>query len=219
LFPRSAFLLSQRTTARGTSWWTDRGRPVDRYYIERFLAENRRFVKGVCLEVADSDYTREFGNGVERADVLDIDASNPQATVVGDLRKLDGVRADTYDCFICTQTLQYLDDIDAGLREIARILKPGGTALVTLPSMQKMDRPENPDCWRFTLLSTQYLFRKVFPDDHLEIKTWGNVFSGMACWIGLAQEDMSAAHLDQHDPAYPCIVSVRATKPASRSGA
>ena len=39
----------------------DRGLPVDRYYIERFLARNASEIAGRVLEVGDDGYTRRFG--------------------------------------------------------------------------------------------------------------------------------------------------------------
>ena len=60
------------------------------------------------LEVKDTGYTRAFGaDGVPVSDVLDIDAANPQATIVADL----GARlfpSFHYDCVILTQTLGHL---------------------------------------------------------------------------------------------------------------
>jgi len=73
------------------TWGFDRGTPVDRYYIERFLSEHREAIRGRVLEIKDSSYTREFGAGVVEAEVLDIDASNPNATIVADLGAADAV--------------------------------------------------------------------------------------------------------------------------------
>src|SRR5215216_119227 len=45
-------------------WGYDRGTPVDRWYIERFLQEHRADITGRVLEVKDSGYTDRFGLGV-----------------------------------------------------------------------------------------------------------------------------------------------------------
>ena len=66
-------------------WGYDRGTPVDRHYIESFLAAHTADVRGYVLEVKDSTYTRRFDGGVTQAHVVDIDASNPDATIVADL--------------------------------------------------------------------------------------------------------------------------------------
>ncbi|MEJ7787734.1 MAG: hypothetical protein WKF96_23275, partial [Solirubrobacteraceae bacterium] len=51
-----------------SAWGFDRGLPVDRWYIERFLGQHRADVTGRVLEVKDSGYTDRFGHDVtERA--------------------------------------------------------------------------------------------------------------------------------------------------------
>jgi SAM-dependent methyltransferase len=166
----------------------------------------------------NSNYVRRFGEGVTHVDVLDIKRENPEATIYGDLRRLDQVPDATYDCFIVTQVFQYIDDVEAAVRETVRVLKPGGTALVTLPALHKLESPTYSHFWRFTPLSAKYLFGKYFPDDHLHIQSWGNVLSGMAFWVGLARQDVRKKHLDRHDAAYPCTITVRATKPNEVEG-
>ena len=63
-------------------WGFDRGLPIDRYYIERFLAANARSIRGRILEVADDHYTRRFGHGVLASDVLNVAAGDPRTTIV-----------------------------------------------------------------------------------------------------------------------------------------
>jgi SAM-dependent methyltransferase len=209
--PRSLYLLRLPAAPISNCYGMDRGAPVDRYFIERFLDENRDAIRGRCLEVRDADYTRRFGAGVTRADVLDIDRANVNATIYGDLRRLDGVADATYDCVILTQVLLYIDDLDSAVRETARILKPGGTVLATVPCLQRIER--TPHFWKFTRSSVEYLFAKCFPREGLQVRSWGNAMAGVAIWVGLAQEDICRSRLDEHDPSFECTISVRATKP------
>jgi SAM-dependent methyltransferase len=195
----------------------DRGAPIDRYYIEGFLERNRHFIRGTCLEVLNAEYITRFGgNDANRADVLDIDRANTRATLIGDLQKLDSVPDDVYDCFIMTQVLQYIPDLHAAIAETYRILKPGGTVLITVPFLTRLDdnRSAN-DFWRLTPNSLRMLLQKHFAAEHFEISTMGSVLAGTAFWIGLAQEDLRSRHLDHHDPQYPLVIAARATKPAA----
>src|SRR5690606_28448862 len=66
----------RRTTPLSDRFGSDRGTPVDRYYIENFLEEHRQDIRGRVLEVKDSDYTDRYGTAVERREVLDIDPAN-----------------------------------------------------------------------------------------------------------------------------------------------
>src|SRR3954466_14293166 len=44
-----------------TEFGFDRGTPIDRYYIEAFLAANAGDVRGRVLEIGDDSYSRQFG--------------------------------------------------------------------------------------------------------------------------------------------------------------
>ncbi len=43
------------------SFGYDRGQPIDRYYIEKFLSQHTRDTSGHVVEVGDDRYTRQFG--------------------------------------------------------------------------------------------------------------------------------------------------------------
>ena len=95
--------ISHRTTPLSEYWGYDRGLPVDRYYIERFLAEHRYDIQGCVLEVKDDAYIDQFSVGVKQCEVLDIDPTNPRATIIADLAAADVLPSDHFDCFVCTR--------------------------------------------------------------------------------------------------------------------
>src|SRR5712692_10390618 len=97
-------------------WGLDRGTPVDRYYIERFLTENADDIRGRVLEIGDNAYTLRFGGArVGQSDILHVDASNPRATFVGDLTRLEVLPEAVFDCIVLTQTLHLLYDMRAAV--------------------------------------------------------------------------------------------------------
>ena len=210
--PKRSYFLMLPTEPISHHFGSDRGTPIDRHYIERFLDEKRQYIRGACLEVQNADYTKRYGRNITSVDVLDIDPNNPKATLYGDLCHPDTVPSDAYDCVVMTQVFQYICDVDAAVRATARILKPGGTALVTLPALHKFEL-RAPHHWLFTTHSAKHLFTRHFPDSHVEVGCFGNALTGMAFWVGLAQEDLRRKHFDVHDPSFPCTVTVRATKP------
>jgi hypothetical protein len=216
LRPRSLYLLGKRLRPLSSEAGVDRGQPIDRYFIEQFLEANRHLVRGACLEVKDNAYTVHYGGDeVTRSDILDVNRENRQASIHADLRDLGAIPDATYDCIILTQVLQYVDDLDAALRECARVLKPGGALLATVPSLGKLDGQEDNvvgHYWRLTADSARYLFGKHFRTEDVEVKAWGNVLVGLGFWIGLAREELSRRQLDYFDPMYACGVNVRAVK-------
>jgi SAM-dependent methyltransferase len=205
----------RRTTPLSDHWGRDRGTPVDRYYIEHFLEGARTAIRGRVLEVMNADYTCRFGAAVERSDVLDIDPTNPSATIVADLANADDVASETFDCFILTQTLQYIYDLRSAVEHAHRILRPGGTLLCTVPTVSRIARRElDSEYWRLTTAGCARLFGDVFAGGVVEVRARGNVLSAVAFLVGMAREELSSRELDRDDPFFPVIVTVRATKAA-----
>ena len=202
------------TAPFGTHFGYDRGTPVDRWYIERFLAEHRADITGRVLEVKDSGYTDRFGHAVSERAVLDIDPANPRATHVADLAAGDGLPGAAFDCVILTQTLQFVFDVRAALATAHRILRPGGVLLVTVPVASPICEPPLTDHWRFTALSTARLLEEAFAPGAVDVRARGNVLSAVAFLEGLAAEDRTGAELAADDPRLPLVVCARAVRAA-----
>ena len=58
------WLVFGHTHPLSDHWGYDRGTPVDRWYIERWLSGQARDIRGSVLEAMDSRYTARFGTGV-----------------------------------------------------------------------------------------------------------------------------------------------------------
>jgi SAM-dependent methyltransferase len=204
----------RRTTPISARWGADRGTPIDRYYIEQFLAEHSTDIRGRVLEVGDRRYTERFGSGVSWSDVLDIDQANPDATIVADLAHAPGVGSDCFECLILTQTLQFVFPVEAAIREAHRLLRSGGVLLATVPAVSRVDRHAgvDGDFWRFTAASCHRLFGAVFGEAALDVRAYGNVLAAIGFLTGLAREDLSDAELDERDELFPVVVGVRAVK-------
>jgi SAM-dependent methyltransferase len=199
----------------------ERGRPIDRWYIERFLAAHASDVRGRVLEVAESTYSQRYGgDDVERADVLHAAPGNPQATIVGDLTTGEGIPEAAFDCFVMTQTLPFIYEVADAVRGVHRLLKPGGIVLASVPGMSQVSREDQRDWgdwWRFTSQGARRLFGEVFGDDAVQVTAHGNVLAACAFLYGLAAEDLTQAQLAHHDPEYELLTTVRAVKRASGS--
>ncbi|MHB1688185.1 MAG: methyltransferase domain-containing protein [Ignavibacteriaceae bacterium] len=193
----------------------DRGMPVDRFYIEKFLNENNRYIKGSLLEIADDFYSKKFGSEVEAYNVLHVDSNNKKATIVGDLASPKYLPSNVTDCFICTQTLNFIYDIKTAVDGIKQLLKPDGTALITLAGLSQISRYDMDrwgDYWRFTSLSAEKLFSEAFGKKNISIKTYGNVLSAIALLEGLSVGELTKDELEFIDPDYQLIIAVVAQK-------
>jgi SAM-dependent methyltransferase len=195
-----------------TAWGYDRGQPVDRWFIERFLGENRSDITGRVLEVKSSGYTDRYGHGVSESAVLDVDPGNERATHVADLATGDGLPADTFDCFLLNQTLQLIYDFRGALATAHRVLRPGGVLLITVPTTSRLVGRGHTDLWRFTELAIERLLEDSFGAGAASVRAHGNVLTNVAFLEGMAAQDLSDAELGHDDPLFPLIVCARAVK-------
>jgi SAM-dependent methyltransferase len=208
----------------GDRWWLtpmsrtfgfDRGTPVDRYYIERFLAENAAHIRGRVLEVGNNAYTRRFGGAsVVHSDVLHVDATNPEATYIGSLEQGGVLPERTFDCIVLTQTLHLIFDMRAAIATLHNALKPGGVLLLTTPGISQVDSGEWGETWYWSLTATalRRLLAERFNADAVTIEVYGNVFAATTFLYGAALEEVGPENLDTHDPSYPVIVAAHALR-------
>ncbi len=206
-----------RVTPISPIFGIDRGFPIERYYIEKFLDQHRGDVRGHCLELGDATYIKKFGKDrVTQIDVLHVVAGNPEATIVADLTHADHIPSNSFDCIIFTQALQMIYDMRAALGHLHRILKPGGVLLLTSHGISKIGRRLGRDAWgeywRITAQSAEKLLAETFPGAQVLVGTYGNVLTAMCALHGVVSEEVGRSELDFTDPDFEVIVAVRAVK-------
>jgi SAM-dependent methyltransferase len=196
-------------------WGFDRGVPIHRYYLEQFLQEFARDIRGHCLEFQNPGYTPRFGgSAVEKLDILHIDNTNPLATIVADLTQSNDVPSNEFDCIICTHVLHVIAELDKAVSELYRILKPGGVLLVSVPHVSMCD-PGFHEIWRFTPEGLCLVLAKAFGTGNVSVRAYGNSLTAAGEIRGLVAQEFSKATLDYHDPRFAVEVCAKAYKPKS----
>lgn len=192
----------------------DRGKPLDRRFIEGFLSRHAADIKGRVLEVADNAYTLQFGaDRVTQSDILHADAGNPRATLVGDLAAGDHLPSQAFDCIVLTQTLHFVFDMASAVATLHRMLKPGGVLLVTVPGISCIEHDAVwPPLWTLSPTALKRLLDKSFGEANVNLTAYGNVLAAVAFLHGLAESELRPAELDAHDPEYPVTVAARAIR-------
>jgi SAM-dependent methyltransferase len=206
----------RRVTPISRGYGVDRGTPIDRYYIHRFLESRSVHVRGRVLEIGDNVYTRRYGGDrVTASDILHVSADNPKATIVGDLSDAPHIPAGSFDTIILTQTLLLIYDLRAAVATLHRILRPGGVLLVTVPGIVCVEMRSQwaaTWCWSFTEYSLRRLLMETFDEGQIETAVHGNVFSAIAFLEGLCAEELEPADLDHLDRDYPVTITACVTK-------
>jgi SAM-dependent methyltransferase len=197
----------------------DRGQPIDRAYIAAFLNSQKAVIVGRALEVAEVRYLGQF-DGVRERHVL---AAEPSAVkpagadgiAVADLCDPRTLPEAAFDCFVCTQTLNFIFDVPSAVAGAHRLLKPGGAFVGTVSGIAQVSRYDADrwgDYWRFTEQSLRRLLSAAFGNDVL-IEPFGNVGAAVALLQGLAVEDLQSPDLlTPVDRDYPVILGFRAIK-------
>ena len=107
-----------------------------------------------------------------RADVLrvaaayegfDVERRTEGFTHVGNAESMDALAAESYDTVLCFEVLEHLPHPQRAVAEMARVLKPGGALLVSVPHLSRLHE-EPHDYFRYTT----YGLRTLLVDAGLE---------------------------------------------------
>lgn len=212
---RRHFLSLRRTSPVSNEYGFDRGEPVDRIFVHGFLERHSADIRGRCIEVKDGRLVARFGCGrVTGCEVVDIDPGNPNATIVGDLASAATLPTESFDCFILTQTLQYVYDVEEALGNAYRSLAPGGALLVTVPTVSRIDpSAREADYWRLTPSGLRTVAERSCPEAEIEVGGHGNVLAAAAFLYGFARHELDEASLRRDDPDFPLLAYARIVRP------
>jgi ubiquinone/menaquinone biosynthesis C-methylase UbiE len=93
---------------------------------------------GFTLELAEQRGAKAFGLDLSYVPLAHGKQEHPSLVLVqGDGEYLPWPD-DTFESIICTGSLEHFVNPQAGMREIARVLKPGGTAAILLPNSHNL---------------------------------------------------------------------------------
>lgn len=166
--------------AQSLNAWRKRT-PLNPYWLDwttlrQSVLDLSEKASGVLLDVGVSEgpYRSVFEPVVERyvgleypPSILDkqpdlwkiLDRAKKSVDVFGDGNRLPFGDA-SFDTVLCTEVLEHLPDPGAVLGEIARVLKPGGRLLATVPFSQPLHELPG-DYYRFTPSGLEYLLGRA----------------------------------------------------------
>jgi SAM-dependent methyltransferase len=194
------------------AWGGDRGEAIFISYLCDFLQEFAADVRGHCLEFYEDAYTTAYGkSAVTKVDVLHVDASNPRATLVGDLTRPNDLPGCRFDCIICTHTLHLIFDVGKAVAEMHRMLRPGGVLLVGVPQVSMCD-PGWHEFWRFTPEGLHRLLATAFPAENVTVRAYGNSLTSAGQLRGLTSREFTHRERSSHDARFAVEVCARAVK-------
>jgi len=130
--------------------------------VRSFLADVAKRFGGSPAKLLDiapqvHEGARPFFPECVLVETLDID-KNSGATFIGDICRHNEFLPDgSYDFVVCTEVLEHTLQPFEAVREMRRLLRPGGLLFLTVPFNFRIHGPL-PDCWRFTEHGIRALF-------------------------------------------------------------
>lgn len=191
----------------------EHGTPIDRYYIEQFLEENKDRIRGDIAEFAEDTYTKRYGKDLKNSYIYHVYGWGENVKKIN-LVTGDGVEEEVLDCLICTQTIQFIYELDKAINNIVRLLKIAGCALITVHGIAQIslyDYRNWGEYWRFTKKTLENMMASYCNIEY-EIHSYGNVKIAAAMLYGLAVEDLDKKDFGYDDEQYPVILTLMVTK-------
>src|SRR5690606_21146532 len=107
-----------------------------------------------------------------RYEVLHVEKTG-SATIVGDLSAPGTLPESVVDCFIATQTFNFIFDFQKAIEGAHRLLKPGGVLLATVGGISPISRYDADrwgHYWSFYPQGIEKAMQRVFGDNQVTIK-------------------------------------------------
>jgi hypothetical protein len=201
--------LFKRTNAICPDFGSNRGTPVDRYYLDQFIDSIKPDVTGHVLEIGGHPTNRDkfgFVNS-DTYTVADlIDYGHPH--VCGDIQNVDLFPPNSFDTIVLFNVLEHVAEPQRAVHNIYRWLKPNGKVFCMVPNAQRVHHAPK-DYWRPMPDALDHIFSQF---KETKVRTYGNVMTTVAALLGVAAEELSKEVLDHVHRRYPVIGCVSAIK-------
>ena len=151
-----------------------RGQVLTTAYTQELLGPRtygRILNVGAGLQSHNYQYHLRLNN--DEYHTLEISADQ-HTTYVGSVTDMPSVPSEHYDWVLANAVLEHVDDMQAAIREIARVTKPGGNIYLQTPFHNEIHFVPNvfADYWRITPFGYQQLLKETFVIGEFEF--WGN---------------------------------------------
>jgi SAM-dependent methyltransferase len=125
-----------------------------------------RYASGDMLDVGcgSMPYESVVEGRTSSYDGLDIDPRNERVRFVCSVADMAPVASESYDTVLCSEVLEHVPYPQAAVAEMSRVMRSGGTLVVTVPFLARLHEEPN-DFQRFT----EYGLRLLLSDADFEV--------------------------------------------------
>ena len=213
-FPETEWLRKLPLEPMSRAFGRELGTPIDRAYIDNFLENNKTDISRDVMEIAEDIYTVRYGTEVKKSYILHVNGWNN--SIKGNLATGEGIQSNLVDCIICTQTIQMIYEIEDALKNIYKLLKKDGVALITIHGISQLsmgDYNNWGEYWRITAKTAFRLAESAgFEPDNINVESFGNVKTVMCFLYGMCQEQLNKDDFMYNDEQFPLMICMRVKK-------
>ena len=125
-----------------------------------------QYARGRLLDIGcgHMPFQELISKHVAQYETFDIEERVKGVTYVGDVQNMRTVANGVYDSVICSEVLEHVPDPFRAVREIHRVLKQNGVAIITVPHVSRLHE-EPHDYYRYT----KYGLRNLLESNGFEI--------------------------------------------------
>ena len=116
---------------------------------------------------------------------------NPHADLHGSIDAIP-VEDASFDVVLCLQVLEHVEDPAAAVRELRRIVKPGGRVLLSTHGVYPF-HPNPDDFWRWTHAGLELLFRDNGPWESVTVRAGAGTATTLAMLVAHVTDLPSSA--------------------------
>lgn len=208
-------LFQSKILPIGAPWGRE---AIERVEIDHWLTKVANGTKGpTCLEWRTILYAHRF---FPRCSILyeflfdsntskwSIDHKNKK--IVGDVSFMKHVSSDVFDTIIATQVFEHVKRPEEAIKELHRILKPGGHLIWTVPSFSVLHGAPF-DFYRYTGPGVKHLFDIAGFKIH-DMAHAGDLFFTLTALMGYGPGDLLAEDFGKSDELFATQIHVHAIK-------
>ena len=186
-----------------------RGTPIDRYYLNRFVEEACKDIRGKVLEIGGKLSNRErYGlKNVTEYHALDI-RKGPDVDMVGDAANPDLFAESSWDTVIMFNVLEHAPTPWEIVKNVHRWLRAGGSVFALVPNAQRLHSFPG-DYWRPLPDAMEWMFERF---SKKQLFVYGNPLTVIASLLGVAAEELTGEELNIKHPDFPVATGVAAIK-------